>query len=130
MNTSDIVEIQQLMALYGHAFDSPDRSLVARLFTEDGVFDVTQQAGGAPAEGIDAICAHLDRCQPVQPSTHNTTNIWVHEKDGETRVWSKWILYIPRDKSVRLGDYDDLVVRTPAGWRIKHRLVTQTIPKL
>jgi ketosteroid isomerase-like protein len=130
MNTSDIVEIQQLMALYGHAFDSPDRSLLTLLFTDDAVFDVTQQAGGSPADGIDAIRAHLDRWQPFQPSTHNTTNIWVHEKDGETRVWSKWILYIPSDKSVRLGEYNDLVVRTPAGWRIKHRLVMQTVPKL
>jgi hypothetical protein len=129
VDTADIVEIQQLMALYGHAFDSPDRSLVARVFTEDGVLDVTAMAGGSPTVGIDAIRANLDRFQPLQPSTHNTTNVWVHEKDGETRVWSKWILYIPSDKSVRLGDYDDLVVRTPAGWRIKHRLVTQRIPK-
>jgi hypothetical protein len=34
----------------------------------------------------------------------------------------------PKDDSIYLGDYDDVMERTPDGWRIKHRIVTARDP--
>jgi hypothetical protein len=49
------------------------------------------------------------------------TNAYVYEANGETRVKSKWLIINVRNGTVLSGDYDDLVVRTTEGWRIKRR---------
>lgn len=128
MNTQDIVDIQQLIALCGHAIDADDQSLIPLVYTNDGVFDPS--AMGAPAiEGLDALIAFYTATKPHLPPAHNTTNIHVYEEGGQTRVRSKWMMLSRRDGSWLLGDYDDVVVRTKVGWRIKHRRVKLRHPK-
>jgi hypothetical protein len=43
-------------------------------------------------------------------------------------VKAKWLVKSSVDGSVYLGDYDDVMKRTPGGWRIKHRIVTARDP--
>jgi hypothetical protein len=120
VETRDIVEIQQLMALYGHAVDAADQSMLPLVFTEDAVFDAT--AGGYDLmESRDAIAAWFALGKPPHPPSHHMTNAYVYEANGETRVKSKWLIINVRNGTVLSGDYDDLVVRTTEGWRIKRR---------
>jgi hypothetical protein len=120
VETRDIVEIQQLMALYGHAVDAADQSMLPLVFTEDAVFDAT--AGGYDLmESRDAIAAWFALGKPPHPPSHHMTNAYVYEANGETRVKSKWLIINARNGTVLSGDYDDLVVRTTEGWRIKRR---------
>lgn len=128
MDHRDIVEIQQLMALYGHAADAPDQSLLPQVFTEDAVFDA-RPCGRDLYQGLPAIAAWFAQGKPPHPPSHHLTNAWVHEERGQVKVWSKWYL-IARDAGTgRSGDYHDVVVRTPAGWRIQHRVATVRYPE-
>jgi len=128
LQAQDIIEIHQLIALYGHAIDADDQSLVPLVFASDGVFD-SSAMGGPVIEGVEALTAFYAASKPHLPPSHNTTNVYVYEQDGETRVRSKWFMVNRRDNTVALGDYDDLVVRTDDGWRLRHRMVKVRHPK-
>jgi hypothetical protein len=52
---------------------------------------------------------------------HVTTNTTLTEDDdGAVRAHSKFIGF-PNEGRPVTGDYRDVVVRTPAGWRLRHR---------
>jgi len=127
MEIKDIVEIQQLEALYGHAIDMPDQSLFALVFTEDAIFD-GRPCGSERYVGREAIAAWFGLGKPPHPLAHHMTNCWVREEDGRVLVRSKCIFRHPLDGSICFGDYDDEVVRTAHGWRIKLRVVAPRDP--
>lgn len=127
MDTADILEIHQLVAIYGHAADAKDADLLPLVFTEDAVWEAPGQSFDGMGvsvnryEGRQAIREMFDLGVPPNSPSHHTTNVWVREEGGEVRVRSKWIAH--PEKGIFMGDYDDVVVKTPAGWRIKHRAV-------
>ena len=127
MNTDDIVAIQQVEALYGHAVDSPDQSLFALVFAEDAVFD-GRPCGAEIFVGRAVIAAWFALGKPPHPFAHQATNCWIRESDGRLLVKSKCIFRHPLDGTVCFGDYDDEVVKTPDGWRIKLRIVSPRDP--
>lgn len=120
MTNDDITEIQQLIALYAHAVDAPDQAMFPQVFTEDAVFDA-RPTGWGLIEGREAIAAWFARGKPPHPPSHNTMNVHIYEEGGETKVRSKWLSIDRRDGSMVSGDYHDVVVRTPEGWRIRSR---------
>jgi len=128
LSHQDIVEIQQVQALYGHAVDSPDQRLLPRVFTKDAVFDGRPCGGNDLYEGIEAICAWFALGKPPHPKVHHLMNCWVYEEGGQVRVKAKWIVRNPKDGVIFLGDYDDVMEHTPEGWRIKRRVVTTRDP--
>ena len=128
MDTKDIVEIQQLVALYSHAVDGPDQSLFPLVFTEDAVFD-GRPCGSPVYEGREAIAAWFALGKPPHPLAHHMTNCWVREQDGRVLVKSKFIYRRPVSGEICFGDYDDEVVRTADGWRIRRRIVTPRDPQ-
>lgn len=120
MDVRDIVEIQQLLALYGHVVDEPGQPRLHLVFTGDAVMD-GDAVGMDVMEGRDAIAAFFALGAPPHPPSHNGGNVYVHEKAGETRATSKWLAIDLRDNSIVSGDYDDVLVRTSEGWRIRRR---------
>ena len=118
MDHRDIVEIQQLIALYGHAVDADDQRLLPQVFTEDAVFD----APFGVYSGLSALSAWFARGKPPHPPSHQATNVYVYEADGEVRVHSKWMIVERNTGTLCTGDYEDVVVRTADGWRIARRL--------
>jgi hypothetical protein len=128
LTQQDIVEIQQVQALYGHAVDWPDQSLFPRVFTQDAVFDGRPCGGNDYYEGIGAISAWFALGKPPHPKAHHAMNVWVYEEAGQVRVKSKWLVKDSANDAVYLGDYDDVMERTAQGWRIKRRLVTPRDP--
>lgn len=128
LTTADITEIQQVEALYGHAVDWPDQSLLPKVFTKDGVFDCRPTGNDAVYKGLEAIQAWFGLGKPPHPLVHLMTNVWVYEEGGQVRVKSKWLVRNLRFNEIYMGDYDDVMERTPDGWRIKHRVCTSRDP--
>jgi hypothetical protein len=127
VDTADIVAIQQLEAFCHHAVDHADQSLLPGVFTADARFD-GRKCGGPLCEGIDAIVAFFALGKPPHPPSHHMTNCWVYEEGGLVRVKMKW--FVPQADGMRIygGINDDVVVRTPEGWRIAERVATQLYP--
>jgi uncharacterized protein (TIGR02246 family) len=118
--TGDIVAIQQLMALYGHAADSPDTELLAQVFTEDAVFH--SRVRDVKLEGLPAIQRWFALGKPPHPPAHQSTNVFVYVTDATVRVMSKYIAINAETATARTGDYTDIVVKTDEGWRIRERV--------
>lgn len=125
LSTQDIVEIHQLIALYGHAADAPDQEQLAHVFTEDAVFQ--SNASGLRFEGVEAIRGWFAEGKPPHPPAHQTTNVYVYTDGDTVRVRSKYLVINPTSGMPRSGDYEDVVVRTPGGWRIRERVSTDRV---
>ncbi len=127
LDTSDIVEIYQLMGLCHHAVDHSDQSMFPLVFTEDARFD-GRPTGGPLFEGIEAIKGFFALGKPPHPAQHHMTNPWVREENGRVLVKMKWLIPDPDGGSMWGGENNDWVVRTNAGWRIKERVATLRYP--
>ena len=127
MEPTDIVMIHQLLGLYGHILDARAWERLGELFTENAVLDYTGVHAARVYEGISEIRVYFERAN--HPSAHHVTNIFVEELDGEIRVKSKFFVPFTRPShEVHRwygGDYDDVVVRTPQGWRFRQKICTE-----
>ena len=124
MDTRDIVEIQQLMAHYGHLVDAKQWLRLGEIFSDDGIFDVIAYDAGRH-EGLRAVIAFFERAN--HPPAHHNTNLYVYEEAGAARALSKYAVPGAGGKMFG-GDYKDALVKTPSGWRIRERLVTARWP--
>jgi 3-phenylpropionate/cinnamic acid dioxygenase small subunit len=127
LSREDIVDIQQVQALYAHALDGPDQSLFPKVFAKDAIFNGRKAGRGSYYEGVDAIAAWF-AAMPVPRPLHHAMNVQIYEADGEVRVRGKWMTRAPSNQVIYLGDYDDVMVRTPEGWRIKRHVVVVRDP--
>ncbi|MEV0088504.1 nuclear transport factor 2 family protein [Saccharopolyspora sp. NPDC050642] len=59
---------------------------------------------------------------PDGPIAHHATNFIIREDRDGTRAWSKGFA-LNQDGSVDGFTYEDQLVRTGQGWRIRHRKV-------
>jgi 3-phenylpropionate/cinnamic acid dioxygenase small subunit len=120
VDVAQVTAIQQLYALYGHVMDDRAWDRLGEVFTEDCVFDAT--ALGVPLmEGLPAM-ATTTETSPAVPLAHHVTNVLVVALDGDSaRVRAKALGTYSRGRAFS-GDYDDSLVRTAAGWRIRRRV--------
>ncbi len=118
----DILAIHQLLGQFGHLMDGADWDGLSEVFTEDAVYDVSSV--GLPAlEGLPAMRGFFATAQ--HPLAHHITNIVVQRSpDGTVRVTSK-IIGVLAAGHVSTGLYEDVVVETADGWRIRHRVATR-----
>jgi len=108
----DVAEINVLLTQYGSTLDREDDEGWVGLFTPDCRYEVYGRAfeghdglrkitGGAP-KGL-----HLS-AQPLV------------QVDGDSATAQRSFLFVDRsDQSMRTGWYDDELVRTDEGWRLK-----------
>jgi 3-phenylpropionate/cinnamic acid dioxygenase small subunit len=128
LDASDLIMIHQLLARYGHAIDQRDWDGFAALFTPDASIDYIGGSGRAIVHGRDEVVAWFRAGDANHPPAHHVTNIVVDEsadRDGPVEVHSKFIAPFSREQHVpkRLygGNYRDLVVRTPGGWKFSFK---------
>lgn len=121
----DRYEIEQILVRYAQACDTRDMSLLQTIFIKDATTDYGGEHKYSSRQDInDLIMRMLGGCGPTQ---HVVTNFRI-DVDGDT---AKSTCYIRADHigagkmaGIRYecwGEYIDDLVRTPAGWRIKHR---------
>jgi 3-phenylpropionate/cinnamic acid dioxygenase small subunit len=126
VDRADLIEIHQLLGLYGHVVDDGEWDRFDELFAPDAELDYTGVRAPRVLHGIEQIRDYFR--QANHPSAHHVTNIVAVERDGEVHVRSKFFAPYTRSTHdvLRLygGDYDDLVVRTSDGWRFRRRTCT------
>ena len=122
-NPSDVVMIEQLLNKYGHLVDARAWDRFDELFTADCVVDYTNVRAPKVFHGIPEVLEYFRVAN--HPPAHHVSNIWVELIDGDHHVHSKFFVAFcgPTHDPRRWygGDYDDVVVRTGAGWRIARR---------
>jgi 3-phenylpropionate/cinnamic acid dioxygenase small subunit len=120
MELADRIELHELPGRYGDAIDDRDWPRLARVFTEDAVFDLTD-LGGPRLEGLAEIQRYMDE-EADHPRTHLMANIYADDApDGATLRFR--IVALLKDRTVGTASYYDDVVRTAEGWRVKHRVI-------
>ena len=117
-----MLEIHQLLGLYGHAVDSGEVERLDEVFTSDAVFDTSDFEQGVH-RGLSAIQAIFALGAPPHPPAHLATNFFVYDVGGTVRAHSKWLTIDRATGGVRSGDYHDELVHGPDGWRIGRRAV-------
>jgi len=143
MSHEDISKITQLINLYGFAIDSQHWDLFDRIFTEDvrAHFSESAQWNDLATFKRDFSAFHA----PFDNTQHCMMN-HIIEVDGEEAhafTYGTWRLVRKAVDGNPLWDgsgwYDDVLVKTSAGWRIKRRtcrvvwwvgnpMVNETIP--
>jgi hypothetical protein len=138
LSALDYAEIQQLAARYAHAIDtcSDNGYDYARLYTSDGVFTDRYSvkgfaAGGISVTGYEALARVAGggpggcTTSPRWDLTHVMANhVIIPSPEGATgRVYliEVWGGTEP-SHVLRAGGYEDVYVKTPAGWRFKSRV--------
>jgi hypothetical protein len=128
LEVRDVLEINDLIR-YGHIIDERQWSRMEELFTEDVVFDMADFNGQVLTnlEAVRKVWSGMDG----HPLAHHATNILIEADGDEIRVLCKGIAMYP--DHVGSTVYRDRLRKTPAGWRIAHRVAKkrryETIPQ-
>lgn len=122
----DRQDITEVLLRYATGIDRREWSLFHTVFTEDCELDYGDIGAW---QGIDAVVGFMQQAHAAAGHTlHRLTNLVV-SVDGdraEARTYVDALIMLPDNKSGvnGIGYYDDLVVRTAAGWRVARRRFT------
>jgi hypothetical protein len=120
MDLTDRIAITDLLSLHGHLVDAGEPA--DSLFTPDVEYDVTDLGGGV-ITGVRAFQEAAEALGDNNPVGHHVTNIVLTDAGpDEVAARSKGI-GVRADGTSGSVTYEDLVVRTADGWRIRHRRV-------
>ncbi|HEX4658404.1 MAG TPA: nuclear transport factor 2 family protein [Streptosporangiaceae bacterium] len=121
ITVEDRLAIYELLSLYGHLIDQRRWADLAQVFTEDVVFDASS-FGDPVTTSARELIQRWSSDLWMHPLAHHVTNIVITEdSDAVVRVQSKAI-GVGRKGRVGSATYDDVVVRTPEGWRLSKRI--------
>ena len=121
MDSADRLELHELPGRYGDAIDDRDWPGLARIFTADASFDLTD-LGGPKLTNLAEIQRYMDT-EAQHPRTHLMTNIYVDETPTGVTLSFRIVALLGQGKVGTASYYDD-VVKTAAGWRVKDRVIT------
>ncbi|MBV9996159.1 MAG: nuclear transport factor 2 family protein [Caulobacteraceae bacterium] len=125
LGADDWVQLLQVQNLYGHVLDGFLWDKLGEVFAPDGVFDPSD-VGLPVMRGLAEIREKLIPIEegPNRDHIHNhvATNSAVLSvgADGIVKMRTKYIVAGETD-TLSFGEYDDDMVKTPDGWRIKRR---------
>jgi len=117
----DRLDLGEIPGRYGDAIDDRDWDKLRTIFTEDAVFDLTG-VGSRRLEGIDEIVDFMEE-EAQHPRTHMMTNIYVDATPDGADLRFRIVALLGQGKTGTASYYDH-VVKTEAGWRVKHRETT------
>lgn len=132
LTADDRLDIIELPSRYADALDTLQPEQLRDVFTDDAIWEVVPD--GLRLEGLDDIMEFMGR-PDVHPGAHLMTNIYIVDvTDADTEAGQGGVVHLssrgvypigPSDRknpsSVFYGRYDDDIVLTDAGWRIRHR---------
>ena len=123
VSPNDFVELQQLLSRYCHIVDAKAWDQLDQIFADDASVTVT---GVYPTStGIEDLRALYARMN--HPVAHTSSSVIVVDSGSATaRLASKWVT-IRADGLTGTGVYEDVVVRTPEGWRISERVARPAV---
>ncbi len=122
------IGVLQILNRYAEMVDSRQWSLADKIFTEDAIGRYSDGEVSGRDELIASIRARLGGCGPTQ---HLLGNYMIEvTRDQAVTSCSARIFHMGAGAREKLGpyesfgDYRDILVRTPSGWRIKERRLT------
>lgn len=124
---TDREEISVLLHEYCRTLDAMDLDTLAAIFTEDCVVEYGPE-DRLKSHGKATVRHALERLWRWKRTSHHLSNIQIRfPQADEATVLSYIIAWHERpdgDTGTIWGQYHDTFVRTPAGWRLKHRRQT------
>lgn len=119
LTAQDYIDIQQLYARYNVAIDGGDAEAYADTFTPDGVFNTFS---GRKAL-IEFVAGYKEKNQSATRRHWNTNLVITPSAEGATGTVYLFLMDIAsRPPAIAtVARYDDLLVKTPQGWRFKQR---------
>lgn len=121
LTTQDYIDIEQLYATYNHAIDAGDGEAWAATFTPEGSFN--------RFKGKDALVGFIKNWREKMNGAnrrHWNTNLRITPSaDGANATVLLMLLDVgTQPPSIAMtGQYTDVLVKTPNGWRFKSRQV-------
>jgi hypothetical protein len=125
IDVAERLALHELLHLYGHLVDDRAWDALDQVFTADVVYDASD-FGMPVTRSLAELVAEWTSDEGLRrhPLAHHATNIVVTEDPrGTVRVRSKGI-GVGAGGRVGSVTYDDVAVRTAAGWRLAARRVT------
>jgi hypothetical protein len=122
LSADDRLAIYEVIALHGHLVDAGAFERLEEVFTEDVVYDL-EAFGGGLLEGIDAMVDAALALGDDNPLGHHVTNTLVIDDDGDVATVHSKGIGIRADGTTGTVDYEDVVRRTSAGWRVARRRI-------
>lgn len=123
----DKAAIIEILNLYGFALDAHQWDLFDRVFTDDVSADFGP--AGASWSGLADFKRSFAEFHETLDNHQHTMMGHLVQVDGDKAnafSWGNWLLVRESAKDgpawLGTGWYDDELVRTPDGWRIKHRV--------
>jgi hypothetical protein len=129
LTTEDRLQIHELMSLHGHLCDAGAYDRFDLVFTHDLEVDVSDlgykpvQPSDPSRPRLEAYIAVARRRGPGDVLAMHATNVVVREDGDDARAWSKGFTVADNGR-VASFTYEDQLVRTAQGWRIRHRRVS------
>jgi hypothetical protein len=134
MTLEDRFAILDMIGSYSNAWDTQDADAWIACFTEDGAMDTCVTGDPTPSgtalghASLRKVAAgsFARRLANVQTRHYQTNSVFLSlgEDEARTRTMVLVTQLAPGDPTPRItitGTYEDLWVRTAAGWRIKRR---------
>lgn len=125
----DFEEIRQLFNAYGRLADAKDWVGYSELFVEEGVFDSQHSIG--TVTGSQEIRERLGSAYGDDPADalHLFHNIDIEVNGDRATAKSIWTFLRPGSNGyppqvLMMGQYNDVLVRTPKGWKFQLRKCT------
>ncbi len=126
LSAADIAEIGQTLALFSHVCDNRQDDALGLVFTEDVVFEFARS--GRTLRGLGEVREFLRAVPPDAPNHQTQDTAVLVDEDGTVRALSRYLAILV-DGSVTNGDYEDVLVRLDAGWRIRSRRSVHRYPR-
>lgn len=127
LTTQDYIDIEQLYATYNHAIDSGDADAWAATFTPDGTFN-TRFTG---KEGLMGFIKLWREKMNGANRRHWNSNLRITPSaEGANGTVMLMLLDVGTTPPsiASTGQYTDVLVKTPNGWRFKTRQVKGDAP--
>lgn len=124
LTVEDRLALHELPGIYGDAVDDRNWQALDRVFSADAIFEVR---GLVVMNGLNEIKRFMEE-EGQHPLAHLMTNIHVAQDEHRVKLFSRCIAPISRGGEpgegypIHFGSYYDEVVKTPMGWRVRHRV--------
>lgn len=124
----DRLDIREVIELHGHLADGGAVERLDEVFHPDLELDLSalgfeKVPASASGTALDAYIEAGRRRGPGEGLAMHASNIIIREHGDGAQAWSKGMI-VNRDGSISCFSYQDDLVRTGVGWRIRRRTIT------
>ena len=122
LSGTDYGEINALYARYAYAFDSSDAEMFASVFTPDGEF-ITGTRTTAGVAALKAMASGRGPKKERPKIFHLTLNVLI-TPTAAGASGAAYVVTVDLAKNPAIsggGVYEDVIVKTPEGWKFKKR---------